>query len=159
MIESLLGGLFGGIFRILPEVFKLIDAKDSRKHELDMLGMEMEFAKIKYEAQMHAVDAEVDRAQLDSIGEALKGQAEMAVAGGKFVSAISALVRPLVTYWVVTLWSAVKIAMMLVAYQQNADWKSVLIQSWTADDMALFMGIISFWFISRVVDRNNGVIK
>ena len=98
MIESLLGGLFGGIFRILPEVFKLIDAKDSRKHELDMLGMEMEFAKIKYEAQMHAVDAEVDRAQLDSIGEALKGQAEMAVAGGKFVSAISALVRPLVTY-------------------------------------------------------------
>ena len=108
---------------------------------------------------MHAVDAEVDRAQLDSIGEALKGQAEMAVAGGKFVSAISALVRPLVTYWVVTLWSAVKIAMMLVAYQQNADWKSVLIQSWTADDMALFMGIISFWFISRVVDRNNGVIK
>jgi hypothetical protein len=153
MIESLLGGLFGGVFRLVPEFLKIWDAKDSRKHELAMLGAEMEFAKLRAEQAMHTVDAEVDKAHLEALGSALDGQAKMAVAGGKLAAFLSALVRPLVTYWMVVLWSSVKVAMMLVAYEQNADWKAVLIESWTSDDMGLFAGIIAFWFVSRTFEK------
>jgi hypothetical protein len=155
MIESLLGGLFGGVFRIVPEFLKIWDAKDTRKHELAMLDKEMEFAKLRAEREMHTVDAEVDKAHLDALGLALQGQAEMAKAGGKIAAALSALVRPLVTYWFVTLYSAVKIAMMLVAYEQGADWKSVLIESWNPEDMGIFTGIIAFWFVGRTFERQN----
>lgn len=150
MIESLLGSLFGGIFRIVPEILKLLDAKDSRKHELALMDVEVKLAEMRAQQEMHRVDAEVDKAQMEAIAEALKGQADMAVAGGKFVAAISTLVRPLVTYWLVALWSGVKIAMMLVAYEQNANWKSVLIQSWSVDDMAILSMILAFWFVGRV---------
>ena len=153
MIESLLGGLFGGIFRLVPEFLKIWDAKDNRKHELAMLGAEMEFAKLRAEQAMHTVDAEVDRAHLDALGAALDGQAKMAVAGGKTAAFLSALVRPLVTYWFVVLYSAVKIAMMLVAYEQSADWKAVLIEAWNPEDMAIFTGIIAFWFVSRSLEK------
>lgn len=149
MLESLLGGLFGGLFRLAPEILKLWDAKDSRAHELKMMDVEVRLATMRSEQAMHTVDAEVATAHLGAIQQALDGQARMAVAGGKFVSAISALVRPLVTYWLVVLWSAVKVAMMLVAYEQSADWKAVLIQAWGPEDMALFMGVISFWFVGR----------
>jgi|688.fasta_scaffold02469_37 hypothetical protein len=153
MVESLLGGLLGGVFRIVPEFLKIWDAKDSRKHELAMLDKEMDFAKLRAEQAMHTVDAEVDKAHLEALGSALDGQAKMAVAGGKVAAFLSALVRPLVTYWFVVLYSSVKIAMMIVAYEQSADWKAVLIESWNPEDMGIFSGIITFWFVSRSFDR------
>lgn len=153
MIESLFGGLLGGLFRLAPEVLKLWDAKDSRAHELKMMDVEVRLATMRAEQAMHVVDAEVSKSELNALQTAIAGQERMAVAGGKFVSAISALVRPLVTYWLVVLWSAVKISMMIVAYEQSADWKAVLIQSWTPEDMALFMGVISFWFVGRSFEK------
>lgn len=153
MVETLFGGLLGGVFRLVPEFLKIWDSKDSRKHELAMLDREFEFAKLRSEREMHMVDAEVNVAHLDALGEALKGQAEMAKAGGKLAAFLSALVRPLVTYWFVVLYSAVKIAMMLVAYEQSADWKAVLIESWNPEDMGIFTGIIAFWFVSRSFEK------
>ena len=153
MVETLFGCLLGGVFRLVPEFLKIWDAKDSRKHELAMMDREFEFAKIRAEREMHTVDAQVDIAHMDALGEALKGQAEMAKAGGKLAAFLSALVRPLVTYWFVVLYSSVKIAMMLVAYEQSADWKAVLIESWNPEDMGIFTGIIAFWFVSRSFEK------
>lgn len=154
MLETLLGSLLGGVFRIAPEVMKLLDAKNEREHELAMLGKEMEFAKIKGEISMREAQATMTVAEIDAMSEALREQGQTARAAGKFVSAISALVRPLVTYWFVVLYSAVKIASMLLAYQTNGDWKEVLINSWTKDDMAMLMLILTFWFVGRVWERN-----
>jgi hypothetical protein len=53
----------------------------------------------------------------------------------------------------VVLYSAVKIAMMIVAYEQSADWKSVLIESWNPEDMGIFTGIVAFWFVGRTFNR------
>lgn len=154
MIESLLGGVFGGLLRLAPEVLKWLDRKDERKHELAMLDKEMAMAQLRVTQAMHTADASVEVAQFEAIESALKGQASMARSGGKVVSAISALVRPLVTYWVVVLWSAVKIASMVLAYQTNGDWKAMLLSNWSADDNAIMSLLLSFWFVGRVWDRH-----
>lgn len=153
MIESIFGGLVGGLFRLAPELLKWLDRKDERKHELDMLAREMEFAKVKAEQGMHQVDAQVDMAQFDAIGKALEGQEKMAVAGGKLVAGISALVRPLVTYWVVVLWSMVKIASMVLVYQTGGDWKEMLLHTWGPDDNAILSMVLLFWFVGRSIDN------
>ncbi len=36
MIETLLGGLLGGAFRLAPEILKWLDRKGERGHELAM---------------------------------------------------------------------------------------------------------------------------
>ena len=153
MIESILGGLLGGIFRLAPEVLKWLDRKDERAHELAMLDKEMAFAQIRAEQAMHTVDAQVDVSQMDAIGKALEGQATMAVAAGKFVAGISALVRPLVTYWVVALWSGVKIAAMTLVYQTNGSWQDMLLRNWGPDDNAILSMILCFWFIGRALEK------
>ena len=154
MIETILGGLLGGIFRIVPEVLKLFDRVNERKHELSMLQAEMEFAKIRGEIMMKQTEAVMTVAELDAMAEAIKEQGQTARAAGQFVAAISALVRPVVTYWFVILYSAVKVASMIVAYEQNGNWKDMLIQSWTKDDMAILMMILTFWFVGRIWDRS-----
>lgn len=153
MLETLFGGLLGGIFRILPEAMKLFDRANERKHELAMVQSEMEFAKIRGEIAMRETEATMTVAELDAMTEALKGQASMAKAGGKFVSAISALVRPIITYWFVGLYSAYKIAGMVIAHEQGARWLDILRDGWSVDDMAMLNLILTFWFVGRVWER------
>jgi hypothetical protein len=151
--ESILGGLLGGVLRLAPELIKFFDRKDERKHELAMANVELTIAEKKIEFGMRQLDAEVDVATMQAMGQALKGQAEMAKAGGKFISAISAAVRPGVTIWFVGLYSAVKVAVMAMAVGQGAAWQEVILRAWTADDAAILSAIIMFWFVGRPIDK------
>jgi hypothetical protein len=155
MFETLIGGLFGGVLRLAPEVFKLFDKKNERDHELRMVQAEMEFAKIRGEIAMRQVEAQMTMAEMDAMAQAFKEQSETAKNAGWFVSAISALVRPTVTYAFLALYAAVKIAAFLIAMDQNGNWKEVLVTMWGADDLAVFNMIISFWFVGRVYERSN----
>ena len=154
MLETLLGSLLGGVFRVVPEVMKLWDAKNEREHELKMLGKEMEFAQIKGEISMREQQNVLMGTELSAMTEAIKEQGQTARAAGKFVAAFSALIRPGVTTWFVVLYSLVKIATMVMAFEDNANWKEILISSWSEDDMAMLMMILTFWFTGRVWDRD-----
>jgi hypothetical protein len=151
--ESLLSGVFGGILRLAPEAFKFFDRKGERAHELAMLGKEMEFARIKGEIEMHKVETNMSIAELDAIAIAVKEQGETARSAGWFVAALSALVRPLVTYWIVGLYSLHKIATLSMAYDANADWRMVMLTNWTTNDAAMLSMILGFFFVGRVWDR------
>lgn len=153
MIETLMGGVFGGVLRLAPEVFKIFDKKNERLHELRMLEAEMEFAKVRGEIAMRQTEAAMTMAEMDTMAEAFKEQSRTAQAAGKFVAAISALVRPTVTYLFLGLYAAVKIAAYLIAIEQGGNWKEVLTTMWGADDLAVFNMILSFWFVGRVYER------
>lgn len=153
MLETLLGGVFGGLLRLAPEVFKLFDRANERKHELAMLSAEMEFAKIKGEIAMRQTEAVMTMAEMDTMAEAFKEQSKTAQAAGKFVAAISALVRPTITYAFLWLYAAVKVAAFMIAMEQGGNWKEVLLAMWGVDDLAVFNMILSFWFVGRVYER------
>jgi hypothetical protein len=146
------GGL-GGLLRLAPEIMKGFDRKHERQHELAMMQVEIQIVEKRLEHEMRKVDAAMSMAEMDAISQAVKEQGQTARAAGKFVAAMSALVRPLVTYWFVIMYSAVKITSMVMAIQSGGDWKDVLVSSWTADDMAIFVMIISFWFVGRVYEK------
>lgn len=154
MIETLLGGVFGGLLRLAPEAFKLFDKKNERAHELRMLEAEMEFARVRGEIAMRQADVQLQTAELDAVVEAIKEQASSAKAAGALVAAISAMVRPAVTYLFLGLYAAVKVAAYLIAIEQGGNWKEVLTTMWGADDLAVFNMIISFWFVGRVYERS-----
>ncbi len=153
--ESLLGSLLGGVLRIAPEFLKFFDRKNERLHELALLKAEMDFAKIKGEIAMRQTEATMTVAEMDAIGQALKEQGDTAKAAGKWVAGISALVRPLVTYWFVALYSAHKIASMQMAHEQSGNWRDVFLTSWGEPDMAILSMILTFWFVGRVWERAN----
>lgn len=153
MIESLLSGIFGGVLRIAPEILKHFDRKNERAHEKAMLETEMEFAKLGAETEMRRADTALTGKEIDAMAIALKEQGETARAAGWFIAALSALVRPLVTYWFVAMYSAVKITGMVISISAGADWKEVILASWTEEDMAMLWMLLTFWFTGRVWER------
>jgi len=153
MIETIFGGVLGGLLRLAPEVLKFFSHKKDLDHEYRMMQAEMEIAKFRVELGFRQVEAQVEVEQLSAIAQAAKEQGQTARAAGKFVAAISALVRPLVTYWFVVLYSVVKILGMALAIDQGGNWKEVIISAWSKDDMAILFMILGFWFVSRTIEK------
>ena len=153
ILESIFGGVLGGVLRLAPEVLKFFTHKKDLDHEYRMMQAEMEIAKAKIELGFRQVDANLQVAELDAIAEAVKEQGQTARAAGRFVAALSALVRPLVTYWWVFCYTLVKVVGIALAIDQGGEWKEVLLRAWTNDDMAILFMIISFYFVGRVWDK------
>lgn len=147
MFETLLGGLVGGIFRMIPEVLKFMDAKNERAHELAMQAANLESDKAKYANQLAVVDRQVEGQQfvsaVSALQEALKGQFQLT--GNVWIDALNMSVRPVLTYGFFSLYAGIKIAALVNG--------APLAQQWGQEDMGLFSGIMSFYFLGRVFDR------
>lgn len=153
ILETLLGGVFGGALRLAPEVLKLFDRKSEREHELKMLELEQEFAKTRAEADLREGNQQIQLKEFEVVGAALEEQSQTAIAAGWFIAAINALVRPATTYLFLACYFLVKVAIYSLAVQQGGAWQQVVVSLWTKDDITILFMIISFWFVGRVYDR------
>ncbi len=152
---GLLGSVFGGLFRLAPEILKFLDKKNERSHELNMFQLQTDLEKMRGQFRMEEKYVDHSVAQLDTIKEAFKEQSETAKNAGWFVSAISALVRPGITWALFFMYAAVKVAALYMAFLTNAPWHEVIQQSWDADDFGIFTMCISFWFVGRSIEKYN----
>ena len=159
MIETLLGTLFGGIFRMAPEVLKWLDRKDERKHELSMFDKQLEADKLKGDqaiAQINAqADAAIGAAEVQAIIEATKAQAVQT--GIKWVDALNALVRPMLAMqWLILLWPAVIVAGFVLAIQHGTDPLVALKAAFGVDEKAMAASVASFWLVDRSLRKMFG---
>ena len=150
---GLLGSIFGGLFRLAPEVLKFLDKKNERAHELNMFQLQTDLEKLRGEFRVEEKYVDYSIQQLDSIKEAFKEQAETAKAAGWFVAAISALVRPGITWCLFFMYATVKAAALVMAFQTGAVWTEVVTQVWDEDDFGLFTMCISFFFVGRSIEK------
>jgi hypothetical protein len=161
MLELLSGGIFGsllgGIFRLAPEVLKFFDKKNERSHELLMFQRQCDLEQIRGQQKLAEIgaarDAAIDVGVMDAFNAAINQQAEMAKAAGGWAAALSASVRPVVTYWVILLWSFIHIWFAWNAWLQGASPREVFNTMMTADFMALVSGTINYWFLDRTLKQ------
>jgi len=73
--------------------------------------------------------------------------------GVNWVDALSASVRPVITYWFMGLYCAAKTAAFAAAVTAGAAWGEAILHAWTEADQALWAGVLNFWFLGRVFDR------
>lgn len=159
MLEMLgggvLGSLFGGLFRLAPEVLKWLDKKNERQHELSMFTLQTDLEKMRGQFKMEERYVDYSVTQLETIKEAFKEQSKTAKEAGWFVSAVSALVRPGITWALFFMYAAVKIAAITLAMQTGGHWAEILRQSWDVDDFAMLNMCLTFWFVGRSIEKYN----
>jgi hypothetical protein len=155
MIETLLGGLLGGAFRLAPEILKWLDRKGERGHELAMQDKAIEFEKLRGAQRMAEIGAAADAAwntgAINALKEAVAAQGHQS--GVRWADALSASVRPVITYWFMGLYCAAKSAAFVAALTAGAGWGEATLHAWTEADQALWAGVLNFWFLGRVFDR------
>ena len=150
---GLLGSIFGGLFRLAPEVLKLLDKKNERAHELAMFTLQTDLEKLRGTFKMEEKYVDYSIQQLDTIKSAFEEQSQTAQSAGWFVAAISALVRPGITWALFFMYAAVKTAALVIAFKTGADWAEVISKCWDEDDFGVFTMCITFWFVGRSVEK------
>ena len=155
MIETLLGGLLGGFFRLAPEVLKWLDRQGERLHELAMQDKALEFERLRGSQRIEEIGSLSEMVWNSGALAALKESAE---AQGrptrvKWVDALSASVRPVITYWFMALYCAAKAAVFISLLLGGHGVGNSILAIWTDADQALWAGVLNFWFLGRVFER------
>ena len=154
---GILGSIFGGVFRLAPEVLKWMDKKNEREHELNMFKFQCDLEAQRGQQKLTEIGAQreaaIDVGVMDAFNNAITQQAEMVKAAGGWVASLSASVRPVVTYWVLFVWSFIHVWFAWNAWLAGAPATEVFKTMMTPDFSALLSGTINYWFLDRTLSK------
>lgn len=154
---GILGGVLGGIFRLAPEVLKFFDKKNERAHEMLMFSRQCDLEQIRGQMKLAEIGAQreaaVDVGVMDAFNAAIEQQASMVKAAGGWAASLSASVRPVVTYWMLLVWSFIHIWFAWNALVSGAAPLDVFMTMMSPDFSALLAGTINYWFLDRTLKQ------
>jgi len=154
---GLLGSIFGGLFRMAPEVLKFFDKKNERQHELAMFKHQCDLEAQRGQQKLAEIGAQreaaIDVGVMDAFQSAIEQQATMVKAAGGWAASLSASVRPVVTYWVLFVWSFIHVWFAWNAWITGAPPVEVFKIMMSPDFSALLAGTINFWFLDRTLAK------
>lgn len=134
---TLIGALLGFISSAFPDLLKIWRDAADRKHELAILQMQMEQQRQGHTNRLEEINVQADIAESRALYKTYH-------TGIKWVDALNGTVRPVIAYSFFILYAVVKVM------QFSADLPWLL---WTAEDQAIFAGIISFYFGQRAMSK------
>lgn len=160
IFETILGGALGGILRLAPEVLKWMDRNNERQHELAMFDKQLEADRLRSEQHLAEIQAQgqvtLDAGGLSALTEAIRGQGQMT--GVPWIDGLNQSVRPFLTYWwVVVLSTAALAAQFILLLQGGTPPVEAIIQLWGPEEKTIVAGMINFWFLDRVIRKQQGV--
>jgi hypothetical protein len=154
---GILGSVFGGLFRMAPEVLKFFDKKNERAHELLMFTRQCELETLRGQQKLAEIGAQreaaIDVGVMNAFQSAIEQQATMVKAAGGWAASLSASVRPVVTYWVLFVWSFIHVWFAWNAWITGAPPVEVFKIMMSPDFSALLAGTINFWFLDRTLAK------
>jgi hypothetical protein len=153
---GLLGSLLGGVFRLAPEFLKFMDRKNERMHELKMFELQTDLEKVRGAQKLDEIGAQrelaVDTGAMAAFQAVINQQTEMAKAAGGWVASLSASVRPILTYALISVYLGLQVTIGIVALQTEGV-RAAFDVVMTPDFAALVGGIMNYYFMNRTLER------
>jgi hypothetical protein len=158
MLE-ILSIVFGGVLRLVPELFRLWDKQKERDHEYKMFDLQLEADKLRSKLRIdelkEATEAASVTAEMAAMQEAFKFQ--NAPTGFKLLDWLNSSVRPILTYWwCIVMYTVYKIILIDAALKSGSTMEVIASTLMTEFDLAVVASIIGFWFVDRSIRRFRG---
>jgi len=150
---ELFGLIFGGVSRLAQHWLDLRDKQAERDQEYRLMEQQARLAEMKYtaEADLRRMDMQAAESEADAklLIEAINAQKEEAKAAGGRVLALSASVRPVLSYWFVFLYSCAKAAQLYIAIDGGMEPVMAVRAAYTEFDGTILASIVAFYFADR----------
>lgn len=149
---ALLSPLFGILGSLLPSIVRIFERKQEIKYEIELTKIKLDAAErqadLNFNIEIVKADALTRQSVLDH---------DKSLDGGKYINALRASIRPVITYSFFFLFCAVKIAAAYVMIKQGMSMPEMLNAVWDVETMSLFSTIIAFWFGSRMMEKQDRI--
>lgn len=145
---ALISPLLGVFTSVIPGVLDMFRQRQENQHERDMVKLRMDAAAQGVDLNIKLEEAKADANE----GESIR-QHDSAISGGKFIDALRASIRPVITYVFFFLFVAIKVSALIVMLKTGMPITEALPAIWDTETTALFGAIMGFWFGSRTIER------
>jgi hypothetical protein len=149
---ALLSPLFGILGSLLPSIVRIFERKQEIKYEIELTKIKLDAAErqadLTYSIEMVKSDSQLRQSALDH---------DKSLDGGKFINALRASIRPVITYTFFLLFVGVKVAAAYVMLSTGQSVPEMLKAVWDVETMSLFSTIVAFWFGSRVMEKRDAL--
>lgn len=149
-ITTILGALTG----ILPSIVRIFEKRQDLVHERELLKLRMEAVQQNIEFQILLEESKAAARE----GESLRRH-DSTLDGGKFINALRASVRPVITYVFFLMFVVIKCSAAYVMLNNGMDIPSMLASIWDEWTMAIFGSIMGFWFGARALEKMHMQLK
>jgi len=147
---ALLSPLIGIFGSLLPNIVRIFERKQEMQHEIQLTQIKLEAAKENAKLELDAANVKADVDEGKSVRDH-----DNSLDGGKYINALRASIRPVITYVFFFLFVAVKVAAAYVMLKNGQSVPEMLKAVWDQETMSLFSTIIAFWFGARVLEKMN----
>lgn len=157
LLSTFMSFLAGG----LPKILELLQDRQDKQHELQILQMqkerELQMAERGFMAQERIEEIKTEQIQIQA--DAQERQAlynhdiEIGKGASQWMINLRASVRPVVTYIFVLELAALNAAGVWYAYTQGVAFAVAMENVFSQDEMLILSSIIAFWFGSQAFSR------
>ncbi len=142
---TLLASLAGFASSVVPEFIRFCHDRADKKHELDILSLQITMQKELGAERLEMVANQSDVAESVALYQTYR-------TGVRWVDAYNGTVRPTITYAFFLLYASVKLLTFasIGAHAPLAVYLDIL---WNIEDQTIFAGIISFYFGQRAMNK------
>ena len=144
---SLVGSLLGFGTSFLPKVMDYFQDRSDKKHELQVMEVQIRQQKELASQKLEAVNVEADIREIESLHKSMQPT------GVKWVDGLRGSVRPVITYAFFGLFIFVEVSAYLSLTAAGVSGLDAVNAVWDEDTKALFAAVISFWFGGRAIAR------
>lgn len=147
---TVISSLLGFLSPFLTNVLDLFKSAQSHKQNIELMKLQIDAAAQGHQFNMEKMLAEADMVKTKAVYEH-----DSAISSGAslWVTNLRGSVRPIVTYTFFFLFIFIEATVLIHAMQQGKDLLQGLSLIWNQDTQSMFALIISFWFGSRIVER------
>ena len=149
---TLLGSLLGFVSSAFPDLLKLWQDHQDRRHELAILDRQMEQMKLGHSQRLEEIGFEADIAESQALYKH-----DSQPSGVKWVDGLRASVRPVITYAFFVLFTVVKVSTLYVLMaEEGLAFVIAIPKVWDPETQALFAAVMSFWLGQRALAKAKG---
>ena len=144
---AILGSLLGFFSSSIPSIFKYLQDKADKAHELQLMQLQMQYASMQLQQQLQAVELQAQIAQDSGLYKTYN-------TGITWVDALNGTVRPVLSYAFFLLYALIKYMQFYALEPSLSTLAAHTDVLWTQNDSVIFSSIVSFYFGSRYFARS-----
>jgi hypothetical protein len=118
-----------------------------------MLKVQADLEKVKGDYKMEERYVDFSVAQMNAIAAATEAEGKIASNSYKWVSALSAMVRPVISLTIFLFYVILKLTFVVNGFYMGMDWSTIVAQSWTNDDFMVLTMVLTYYFIARDISK------
>ena len=143
---TVLASIAGFVGSAMPECIKYMQDKNDKKHELEILKLQMDSKSKSHDYRLDEIIYNADIAESKFLSETYKS-------GVDWVDALNGTVRPVLAYSFFILYGVAKYLQFEI---YNLTYKTIMINPdllWGVEDQSIFASIISFHYGQRAISK------